>query len=427
MLGRLRRSQSGNALIMVAACMPVLVGAAGFAVDTANWTIWRRQLQREADSAAIAGAYAKLQGRDASAAVTSDLNRSNTLTLSAPATVQTPPTVGSYTANSTAVRVALSVQKRLPFSGSFMASVPVISAAATAAVIQNGDFCALALGGGSVTGITMQGSASLSFNCDLATNSSNQSKAVIAGGSSSIAVGSVSAVGGLPASSNFASTTKLLPYSPPQRDPYGSLANPTPPTNCTNNTTVGPNSTAAFATTDSGGKGACYKGLNIKGTATFKPGTYYIDGGTFSIQGNISVDTTGVAAGGETGVTFILTSSTASTDSSSIATLDVNASAVVNLTASTQGTYKGLLFYQDRRAADSGVIKVNGNASSKLQGALYFPGQELQYNGASGMITDCLQLVGLRLTFSGNTSISNNCPSGSGAGSWKGQQVRLVE
>ena len=130
MLGRLRRSQSGNALIMVAACMPVLVGAAGFAVDTANWTIWRRQLQREADSAAIAGAYAKLQGRDASAAVTSDLNRSNTLTLSAPATVQTPPTVGSYTADASAVRVALAVQKRLPFSGSFMASVPVIAAAA---------------------------------------------------------------------------------------------------------------------------------------------------------------------------------------------------------------------------------------------------------------------------------------------------------
>jgi hypothetical protein len=409
--------------------MPLLVGAAGFAVDTANWTYWRRQLQREADSAAIAGAYAKLQGGDAITAATSDLNRTNTLTLSAPAAIQSAPTTGTYAGNSTAVRVALSTQRRLPFSGSFMSSVPVISAAATAAVIQNGDFCALALGGGSVTGITMQGNASVNFNCDLATNSSNQSKAVIAGGSSSITAGSVSAVGGLPTGSNFASSTKLLPYSPPQRDPYGNLPTVAPPSNCTNSTTVQPNASVTLATADNAGAGACYKGLNIKGNVKFRPGTYYIDGGSLNLGSgaNVSIDTSVAGPGGETGVTIILTSSNAASSPSSIATLNVNGGATINLTASTVGTYAGILFYQDRRAQDSGSNTMNGNASSKLQGALYFPSQEIAFSGTSGMITDCLQLVGLRLTFSGNTSIANNCPSGSGAASWKGQQVRLVE
>jgi len=415
--------------MLAAASMPLLLGAAGLAVDTANWTYWKRQLQRTADSAAIAGAYAKMQGLSATTAASTDLGRNNTITLSGAASIQNAPTSGAYAGNPSAVRVSISTQKRLPFSGSFMDAAPVITATATATVVQNGDFCALALGSGSVTGITMQGNATLNFGCDLATNSNNSTKAVIAGGSSSITAGSVTAVGGLPNSNNFVGGTKLLPYSPQQQDPYSTLPNPTVPSQCQNNTTINPNQTVTLATTDNGGKGACYKGLNIKGTAIFKPGVYYIDGSSlqFGAQANVSIDTSGVASGGETGVTFVLTSSTAASDPSSIATLSMNGGAQVNLTASVTGPYKGILFYQDRRAADSGSNTVNGNASSKYQGAFYFPSQELDFSGTSGMVTDCIQLVGLRLGFTGNTSITNNCPAGSGSSSFKGQQVRLVE
>src|SRR6478609_819598 len=47
----------GNVLAIAAACLPLVVGAAGLATDTIQWTLWRRQLQRAADSAAIAGVY----------------------------------------------------------------------------------------------------------------------------------------------------------------------------------------------------------------------------------------------------------------------------------------------------------------------------------------------------------------------------------
>jgi len=41
----------GNVLAIAAACLPLVVGAAGLATDTIQWTMWKRQLQRAADSA----------------------------------------------------------------------------------------------------------------------------------------------------------------------------------------------------------------------------------------------------------------------------------------------------------------------------------------------------------------------------------------
>ena len=409
---RLWRDSKGNVFAITAACLPLLIGAAGLAVDTAQWSYSRRQLQREADSAAMAGAFAIAQSKDAVAAATSDLARSNTITLTGGADIHSAPTTGAYAGNTQAVRVSLSTTQRLPFSGLFMSAAPVISANATAAVVSNGNYCALALGSANGVGIKMQGSATLNFGCGLATNATG-SNAVYAGGSSSITATPVSAVGGLTASSNYIGGTQLLPYSLPQPDPYAHLSNPAP-SGCQAQLTVNPGATQALTP-------GCYAGINIKGTATLSEGTYYIDGGSFSVGSQ------GVVTSLGTGVTIVLTSSTAATNPSSIATLNINGGATLNLSASQTGTYAGILFYQDRRAQDSGANTLNGNAASTLQGAFYFPSQELDFSGTSGMTTDCLQLVALRLTFIGNTNVSNNCPPGSGASSFTGSQVRLVE
>ena len=411
LLRRLKQEPAGNVVAIAAIFLPFLVGAAGLAVDTTQWTYWRRQLQREADSAALAGAFARAQSKDPVAAASNDLGRTNTLVLSAPADIRSAPTAGGFAGNPQAVRVRLSTAQRLPFSGSFLLATPAIYATATAAVVSNGDYCALALSPSAASaGIRMQGSASLNFGCGLATNS-QAANAVSAGGSSSITATPVSAVGGLAASSNYVGGTQLLPYSLPQPDPFGNLPVPSP-SGCTGQLNVGPNSTRTLSP-------GCYGGMDLKGTVTLNPGTYYIDGGSFSVGSQAVV--TG------DGVTIILSSSNAASNPSSIATLDVNGGATLQLTAPTSGTYKGILFYQDRRALDSGANTLNGNASSRLQGALYFPSQELDFTGTSGMTTDCLQLVAARLTFLGNTSVSNQCPAASGAASFKGVQVRLVE
>ena len=56
-LRNLWNDKRGNALILAAAALPLLLGSAGLATDTIQWALWKRQLQRAADSAAIAGVY----------------------------------------------------------------------------------------------------------------------------------------------------------------------------------------------------------------------------------------------------------------------------------------------------------------------------------------------------------------------------------
>ena len=58
---RLWNDKRGNALLIMAGAFPLLLGSAGLATDTIQWTLTKRQLQRAADSAAIAGVYASIQ------------------------------------------------------------------------------------------------------------------------------------------------------------------------------------------------------------------------------------------------------------------------------------------------------------------------------------------------------------------------------
>jgi hypothetical protein len=122
----------------------------------------------------------------------------------------------------------------------------------------------------------------------------------------------------------------------------------------------------------------------------------------------------------------VLTSDSTATPTP-VGNVDINASAHLTLSSPTTGTYNGILIYQDRRASSCGnwCNKVNGDATSTISGAIYMPNQEIQMNGGSGMTTNCLQLVGWQLQFSGNTSVSNSCPGGPGG--FQGSMVRLVE
>ncbi|MDP9085901.1 MAG: Tad domain-containing protein [Pseudomonadota bacterium] len=46
--------------MMMGAMLPLVIGCAGLATDTIQWTLWKRQLQRAADSAAIAGVFQRV-------------------------------------------------------------------------------------------------------------------------------------------------------------------------------------------------------------------------------------------------------------------------------------------------------------------------------------------------------------------------------
>ena len=159
-------------------------------------------------------------------------------------------------------------------------------------------------------------------------------------------------------------------------------------------------------------------------------GTYFINGGSVNIQGTLNANPVG-------GVTIIL-GNTSTAANATIGSFDMNASANLNIEAPTTGKWKGMAIYQDRRAVDSAPTgnitasspnKINGNSANKVRGVIYFPNQQLTYNGDGTGSATCTQFVAKRIYWSGNSGINNftkNCDMYGISAIKTGLRVRLV-
>jgi Flp pilus assembly protein TadG len=414
---RLWNDDRGNMIVLAAAALPLMIGSAGLATDTIQWSLWKRQLQRAADSAAIAGVYDRFQHEGGTstteAAVTHDLtlDQHTGMTLKAGFPVITYPANAGNNTNQ--VRVQLAVQRSLSFSSMFLNSAPTITATAQAAAVQAvGDFCVLSLQNNSKTGIQATGNATITMDCGMMTNST-ATNAAAGQGSSSVTATTLAAGGGIQQSSNWHLTT-YQPYSPQLADPYADL-DPSAADGDFDNCSANPPGLDVNNSNDglvvSGG--TCYGSLSVGAnrTLTLKDGAYIIDGGSVNIQGTLNL----------TNATLILTNKSSST-TATIGTLDMNSSGQINATAPTTGKWAGMSLFQDRRAVDNdpnGNIsanspnKINGNSTNKIKGVVYFPSQQITYNGTGTGTATCTQFVAKRIYWSGNSGQNNftkNCP-----------------
>ena len=435
-LRRLRGEKRGSTLVLTALSMPVMLGGAGLAVDTVQWTLCKQQLRRAADSAALAGAYAVAQGKSASVSVAADLMKSDQLGYTS-TVVENAPTTGSYIANNSAVRVVLATSKTLPFSSIFMSDPVAFEAEATAPAVADGTHCLISLEDGSTPGIEIDGNASLSLGCGAATNS-RANDSVVVQKADSLVASPISAVGGI--SGPFGTNVQLNPYSLPQKDPFANVPDPdVKDMDCSKPLLIGAKGAVSDTGDDKGGGKktptttpaptadpigpGCYSSADIDDTFTLPSGTYYFVG---DVEFGPKARLTG------TGVTIVLTSKTAATDPATIPNLRMNSQTELSLSAPTSGSYANIAIYQDRRALTltdkKGENHINGGADSNITGAIYFPKQTLWFNGNAGMRSTCLQLVSRRILMSGNATITNNCPPGdpSNRPDFSTMRIRLV-
>lgn len=430
LLRKIGRDRRGNIILIAAASLPVVIGCAGLATDTIQWSLWKRQLQRAADSGAISGAY-DLGASGTQTTATSAVAHDLTLNLHTPFAVKSGYPVVTFPADSGAstkqVKVVLAIQQSLPFSSMFMTAAPIITAASTAASVPgSGEYCVVALeNNAGKTGITIGGNAKISMDCGMISNSPASNSALSNGNSSSVKATVIAAVGGVQASNSW-TVDSYQPYSSAIVDPYAGVPVPTP-TGCTN--FPGANdldftSNPAHAS----GQVVCYKSdMKIQGNVQLGAATYVLD------AASIKMTSTGSSLTCD-GCTIILTSSNAASNPGSIGSLSVSGG-TLKLKAPTTGTYAGIVLYQDRRAPDSSSANnnINGNSGSYVKGTVYFPGQELTYNGNGTTEAICTQFVSRRIIFTGNNTTTNTfaksstCPNGSTGGTiGGGKRVRLV-
>ena len=424
-LKKLLGDRRGNALVIAGAALPVLVGAAGLATDTIQWALWKRELQRAADSAAFAGVYAIAMGDSANNAVTADLTLNNhtniTLQSGYPQVAFPTPAISSFT---NAVQVTLAVQKKLGFSSLFLSSAPVITTTATAAMVDDGDFC---VGAKQTTGtaLTIGGNTTINLGC-IAISNSKACPAVAANGSSyTFNAPAVEAAGCLPSAITGVATLK--PHHLPFIDPYAGKFSTDIPTgmSCNNfnthRTNLGTGSSPNYHLSP-----GCYSSFNPNGndTYTLDPGVYFLDSTNFALNGN------DILVG--TGVTIILTGATPGS-------LQINGTSTVQLSAPTASNcgsygspavntcnYKNMLFIQAANAALNNNNTVNGTNGSSYDGAMYFPSGQVSFTGTSGNITKCAMVVANTVAFSGNTNLQNNTTGCTAATTFKGKAIRLI-
>lgn len=409
---RLIKDRRGNALVITAGALPLLFGSAGLAVDTVQWALWKRQLQRAADSAAYAGVYAKSQSASVDSAVSSDIAKNNKtgITVNSGYPQIAYPTDTGYT---NAVQVTLAVQKTLSFSSLFMTSAPVITATGTAAMFDDGEYCMVATKKSLAPGIRLNGGAQATLGCKAKSNSISSSESVKAESSAYLfSTTGISSVGGMPTSITGTSTANLHPYDMPMADPFAGLY----PTDIPSGTTCGNQashvvSTGGGTTTLSPG---CYTGNNqfkfTGGNYVLQPGVYYLDSIDFDVG---SATITG------SGVTIILTGSDPGT-------LKFNATSAINLTAPTSGTYGKMLFIQSSNADADNSNTINGSSTSKFDGAFYFPNGEVDFSGGAAATTKCAMVVASTIVFSGNANLQNDVSGCVANKTVKGKIIRLI-
>jgi Flp pilus assembly protein TadG len=434
-LTKIWHDKRGNALIIAAAALPLLIGSAGLATDTIQWALWKRQMQRAADSAAIAGVYDRVQHASATTyattAVNHDLDLNNELKgkiaqYSGYPKVTFPANNGS---NQNQVKVELAIQRPLSFSSMFMTNAPLIKTSAQAATVSaSGDFCVLSLQNNSKTGIQATGSAAITMDCGMMTNST-ATNAAAGQGSAVVTATNLAASGGIQQSSNW-HVSAYQPYSPTLADPYANLA----PSAADGDFDKCIGVPAALSI--NGGNtglvvsgGACYSSLSVNSnrTLTLKDGIYVINGGLVDIQGTLNL----------TNATLILTNSNTSA-TATVGTFKMNSDAKINATAPTAGKWKGMAIYQDRRAVDdaptgnissSSPNKINGSSGYTVRGVVYFPSQQVTYDGNGTGGATCTQFVAKRIYWSGNSGVNNftkNCDMYGMSGITGGLRVRMV-
>jgi hypothetical protein len=424
-LGALAADGSGAVTVTLALTFTALVGFAALGTEVAQWYSIRRTMQGAADSAAYSAALAKWNGANTSAFTSEGHSVAGSYgfvdgTNNTVVTINNPPASGSHTADSNAVEVLVSRPQPLQLARMFLSNSPTLQARAVATLNPNGSACVLALDRSDVTDVSGNGNTTLNLHsCNLYVNSpSNSALNLVGQATINAAAAFISGNYTTSGQASLNTTAGTFTGAAPANDPYADVSIPSySGCNQTNLSVSGKNNPQTLTPGSSGVMVLC-GGVSVtgNGSLTLSPGTYIMDGGSFSVSGNSSISA-------PSGVTIILTSSSGS----NYATASISGGADINIVAPTSGPLAGLAIFQDRNAPSSGTNSFTGGTNQNITGAIYFPNQAVTFNGGTttgGAI--CTQIVASIITFNGNAAFNNNC-TGTGVRSAGTSFVKLVE
>ncbi len=386
--------QRGATAAIFAISLPVLVGMGALAVDVGLWSVQKRHAQGAADQAAYSAAIAGTTTSDEAAELEAKaVSASMGLVDGQAGVVVTTTKLATFDGESGDFwEVVVEQPQPMWFAALFMDAAPTARARAVAGTASGGAACIIGL---ATTGVSVDvGNNSVSNSgCGVYANSILMMKNNSAINGSAYVSGSIDKQN----PSQITIGNEVVGVAPTP-DPYADVTSPT--------------SCAGGGSITNGGNyspGQFCNGVDIRNNASDKtlnlsPGTYVI-GNKFDLSNGITIN-------GNGGVTLVFTPGT---------TVSLGNNLIFNITAPTSGAYAGIAIMG--RNMGTNILAWN-NGTFNIQGALYFPNQELSiknnFNAAQ-----CTQLVALRVSINNNADMYDECP-GSGIRDIGSGKVQLL-
>ena len=388
-------------MLLVALSMTGFVGAAGLAVDVAQWFLWKRELQYAVDQAAMSGAYSLSKSPDGAWRERALMElRANEQIVD----FKSAPTVrmadfGDNEDNSVLVHVTAS--RALPFSGMFMSEPATISVRAQATFDRPSRYtaCLVATNETDTATVILAGSSELSISCGIAALSDAQD-AITVNGNPTVDAGYFVTAGTVDDWIADNTDDEIFENVDGLRDPFEELEppnNPTPRTDACTTSGKGQNKVTSASLLP-----GTYASIEPKCNTALASGIYVIDGGTLKINAQYSFVGTGVM--------FVLKNG---------ASIEVNGGANISLSAPTVSQLAamginderlaGMLVFEDPES-EGAESKINGNAATVLNGKFYLPRSRVVMSGTATVTSQCLMIVADKIKLTGNGTLGSFCP-----------------
>jgi Flp pilus assembly protein TadG len=409
-LKRFLGADEGQALVLTALALVVLMLMAGLGVDVGYLRYQKQQMQKAADAGALAGATALAYNGAWKAAAVADVNANGfTTTMSDGTSTGVQITVdkpweGPFAGQAGYVEVSVTQPQPTFFMKVILPpdqNTVAVRSWAVASALAPPPMCIYSMDPASPDTFDVRGNVGIGSACGIAINSSDTRALDKRGGSGTVEASYIGIVGGCKASGGVCAPPEVvsdlssgqLPVTGIAKftDPLLNVAEPPPPAGCK---PFPSGTTVIFPDT--------YCGISISGssTYTFQPGLYKLLGGGFNVTGSATLN--------GTGVTFYNTFD----GSHPYAGVNFGGSVTANLSAPTDssaGGIPGMLFFQNRLVPTGSPqsSSFGGSNAQTLVGAIYFPSTLVTYNGTPSLSTVSTIMVGWQLEFRGNVTISN--------------------
>ncbi|HJR20597.1 MAG TPA: TadE/TadG family type IV pilus assembly protein [Dongiaceae bacterium] len=410
LLRRIARDQRGATAITTALVSVVLIGFVGLGTEVGMWYSERRAMQTASDAAAMGGAFkiykdsqnVTLSAVQSAAKKDSKLNGFEDLVENVTVTVNRPPMAGENVGDDDAVETIVTKKRATMLSSFFLGNEVDIKVRSVATVKVVNVYCVMALSPSDDAALFFGGTADVLLkNCGIIVNSDHADGAMTATGASVVGATYADVVGGIDQSNNASlDFGDVNTGVDPADDPYANLDVPTGSGCDYDGVQINSNQSMTLS------PGRYCNGLKILGTAHLEAGEYVIVGGQFDVGGQAHV------TNDPEGVTIFLTGS--GTD---YATVDIMGGADIKITATTEGQYMGMAFFQDRNAPviNSGSPNnFNGGSTMQITGAIYIPRQMLTFKGGNNTTGTCTRIVAYMISFTGESGLNTDCGFGWG-------------